>query len=406
MTARRLRIALVVPHMFMHRALLPKVIFSPGELAISLADGLTDLGCEVTLYTPGPVDTKATNVTADLSLFEKELEGRGDSYLDLLKKHPFTFVTLARQVQSEIIARAFADANANKVDLVHVYTNEEDIALPFAELCQKPVVFTHHDPYNFLVKYKSVMPKYKHLNWVSFSHAQRAGMPRGTNWVANIPHGLTSPCERTELSHAGYFAYMGRIIEPKGVHIAIKAVQEYNKTAHRPMKLKIAGKHYGDQEKKNYWETKIAPKLGSDVEYIGFIHTARDKQDFLGNAAALLVPSIFDEPFGMVAIEAMACGTPVVALDSGALPEIIKDGKNGVIAKKVYKTAPAASAKTSARSSKEILNEVKTAHNLQIALKKWGEIDRNMCRQIYEANFTANRMCKDYKAVYESLVLM
>ena len=167
------------------------------------------------------MDTNARGRTADLSLFERELAGRGDNYLELLKKHPFTFITLARQVQSELVADAYAQANNDEFDIVHIYTNEEDIALPYAKLCAKPVVFTHHDPYNFLIKYKDNLPKYKNLNWVSFSLAQRAGMPADTNWVANVYHGLADDALHpvTEPS-GGYIAYLGRIIEPKGVHLS------------------------------------------------------------------------------------------------------------------------------------------------------------------------------------------
>ena len=135
-----IRIGLVVPHMFMHRDILLQVIFSPGRLAVDLAEGLQRSGAEVTLFTPGPVDVSVPNVTADLTYFEQELAGRGDSYLDLLKKHPFTFVTLARQVQSELIAKAFTAANAGDFDVIHIYMNEEDTALPFAALCKVPIV--------------------------------------------------------------------------------------------------------------------------------------------------------------------------------------------------------------------------------------------------------------------------
>ncbi len=144
-----MKIGIVVPHIFMNREILPYVIFSPAELAINLAEELQKKGQEVTLFTPGPVSTSVNNQTADLSLFQEELDARGDTYLDLLKKHPFTFVTLARQAQSELIARAFDMANNNGLDVVHIYTNEEDTALPFAKLCKKPVVFTHHDPLIF-----------------------------------------------------------------------------------------------------------------------------------------------------------------------------------------------------------------------------------------------------------------
>jgi hypothetical protein len=98
---------------------------------------LEHLGTEVILLTPGPADTSVRNITADMSLIEQELAGRGYGYVELLKKHPLTFVSLARQVQAEIIAKAFAMANNDELDVVHIYTNEEDIALPFIQFCKK-----------------------------------------------------------------------------------------------------------------------------------------------------------------------------------------------------------------------------------------------------------------------------
>jgi glycosyltransferase involved in cell wall biosynthesis len=284
-----MKIGLVVPHIFMQDKILPHVIFSPGDLAIDLAENLNTLNQDITLFTPGPVKTSIKNKTADLSLFQKELDVRGDDYLDLLKKHPFAFVTLSRQVQSEIISEAYKFANDDKLDVVHIYTNEEDTALPFAELCKKPVVFTHHDPFNFLVKYKSVFPKYKHLNWVSLSIAQRSGMPKNTNWVANIYHGL--PLNVYEANYKipqNYIVYMGRIIESKGVHLAIKAVQEFNKLTDNKVTLKIAGKHYSGNKKDTYWQEKIEPELSDpNIEYVGFLKNTDDKQKILEKAKAL-----------------------------------------------------------------------------------------------------------------------
>lgn len=381
-----MRVGLVVPHMFMQRDMLPQVIFSPGQLALSLADGLQALGADVTLFSPGPVDTAATNRTADLSLFEQELAGRGDTYLDLLKKHPVTFVSLARQVQAELIAKSFAAANRGELDVVHLYTNEEDIALPFASLCTKPAVFTHHDPFNFLIKYKNVFPKYKQLNWISLSLAQRAGMPADTNWVANIYHGLDEQRFSPTYQPAGdYVAFLGRIIESKGVHLAIAAVKAYNQAATRSLKLKIAGKHYSGH-KDAYWQERIAPELtGPNIEYVGFIDSDAAKQDFLGNARALLVPSTFDEPFGMVLIEALATATPVIGLRSGAIPEVITDHQTGLL---VTKQA----------------NENATIPQLVAALQAVGDIDRHACRQAFIDRFTTSRMCHDYLAAYTKLL--
>ena len=380
----------------MHREILPGVIFSPAQLALDLAQGLVSDGAEVTLFSPGPVETPAKNVTADLRYFQQELQGRGDTYLDLLKKHPFTFVTLARQVQSEIIARAFAMANDDQLDIVHIYTNEEDTALPFTALCQKPVVFTHHDPFNFLVKYKNVFPKYKRLNWISVSEAQRQGMPEGTNWVGNVYHGVgadmflpnyqphTGPDE-------GYLAYLGRIIQPKGVHLAIEAVKQHNRTTGQKLRLKIAGKHYAGHKKDTYWQECVEPLLASgEIEYLGFISGKQAKQDFLGNARALIIPSIFEEPFGMVMIEALACGTPIIGLNSGAIPEVIRHRQTGILARKVLLADGS-------------FDEPATIQSLAKAITPALTLDRRACRADFEERFTSERMCKNYLEIYRQL---
>ena len=385
-----MKVAIVVPHIFMHRDILPNVIFSPASLATQLANGLQLRGVDVTLCTPGPVDTVARNMTADLTLFESELAARGDTYIDLLKKHPLTFITLARQVQAELIAKVFNAANAGKFDVVHVYTNEEELGLAFASLCDRPIIFTHHDPFNFLVKYRSTMPKYADLPWLSMSYAQRKGMPNQTNWLANIYHGL----DPTLLNPVGlpsndYFAYIGRIIEPKGVHLAIQAVKRFNAQNNSKIPLRIAGKHYSGHSKDTYWRTKIEPNVdGEEIVYEGYVKDIKDKEQFIGNARAVLMPSLFDEPFGMVAIESLACGTPVVALDSGALPEIITESAAGVIAKKVF-------------TNEGKLKLDATADNLAQALKTINQLKRADCRKVFEQRFTLERMCQEHIAAYK-----
>lgn len=379
------KVALVVPHIFLHRDILPDVIFSPGVLAIKLAEGLEHCGIDVTLFTPGSIDSTVKNISADMSYFEAELNARGDSYLDLLKKHPSVFVSLARQVQSEIIAKAYDIANKDGFDLVHIYTNEEDIALPFSKLCRKPVIFTHHDPFNFLIRYRSIFPKYPDLNYVSFSISQRKSMPQNTNWIANIYHGLDEKgFEYFDKADGDYVAFLGRIIEPKGVHLAIEAVNKYNLVNNTNLKLKIAGKHYSDTSKDDYWQKIIQPKLSPNIEYVGFIKETKDKNEFLGRAKALIVPSTFDEPFGMVMIEALASGTPLIGLNSGSIPEIINQN-NGIL---VVKDA----------------NEEITIERLSFAITQAGLINRKACREDFEKRFTISRMCRNYADTYEKLI--
>jgi glycosyltransferase involved in cell wall biosynthesis len=398
-----MKVGIVVPHIFMQHDILPSVIFSPGALAISLGYGLKDKGIDVTLFTPGAIPGLThENVTADLSYFEAELAGRGYGYIELLKKHPLTFISLARSVQSELVAKAFAMANAGELDVVHIYTNEEDIALPFAQFCTKPVVFTHHDPFNFSVKYKNIFPKYKDLNWLSISLAQRKGMPDDTNWLANTYHGL----DERELQYQEaaaedqYIAYLGRIIQPKGVHLAIAAIKAHNAQSERKYKLRIAGKHYADASKDSYWQEHIEPLIdGDEIQYIGFIKTPAEKQAFLGNATALIIPSLFEEPFGMVMIEALACGTPLIGLDSGAIPEVITP-QTGILAPKITRPGLA----KQGLALKQEIDEAATVEGLAQAIIDVHELDRLACRTDFEARFTVERMAEAHIAAYKRLI--
>lgn len=393
---RSLRIGLVVPHIFMQDEILPSVIFSPGQLALCLADGLQALGHQVTLFTPDKVQTTAHNITADSSLFRDELQARGDTYLDLLRKHPLTFISLARQLQSELIAKAYEQGNADQLDIVHIYTNEEEIALPFAQFCHKPVAFTHHDPFNFLPRYRAVMPKYAQLNWISMSYAQRRGMPSDTNWIGNIYHGLDPDLYQTAQPQTKqpYVVFMGRIIESKGLHLAIEAVKAYNQSSGALIGLKIAGKHYSGA-KDDYWQKRILPLINDpSIEYLGYVGDSEAKNHLLAEATALIVPSTFEEPFGMVMIEALASGTPIVGLDSGAISEVVKGGTTGVLAPVKFKIV----------DGKQQIDEAKVVASLAQALTKVQDINRSNCRKDFLERFTLNRMCQEHVSAYWSLI--
>ncbi len=380
----------------MQNDILPNVIFSPGELAINLANELVNQEVAVTMFTAGKVNTEAELVSADLTFFQKELQVRNDTYISLLKKHPLTFITLARQAQAALLADAFHRANSGEFDIVHVYTNEEDIALPFAQLCNVPVVFTHHDPFNFLTGYRNTFPKYKHLSWISISNNQRTGMPEDTHWLGTIYHGLDPNIwQKQNPEKEDYVAFIGRIIEPKGLDIAIKAVQRYNRVATKPLKFKIAGKHYGGSGKNSYWGKTIVPLLSDpNIEYVGFIKDIPEKQMFLAKARALLVPSVFAEPFGMVMIESLACGTPIIGLDSGAIPEVVNNGVTGIVVKKHVSTA----------ANGKLIIEEATVTNFSKALSNIDTLDDCACRREFETRFTLAKMATEHHKIYRELL--
>jgi glycosyltransferase involved in cell wall biosynthesis len=260
--------------------------------------------------------------------------------------------------------------------------NEEELALSFAELAKMPVVLTHHEPYNYLLKYRSLFPKYAaSRNFISISKSQRASLPQA-NWVGNVHHGLAPEKFQLQEKKSDYFAFLGRIIEPKGVHLAIQAALKAG------VKLKIAGKHYGQTEKDDYWQNFIAPHIdGKQIEYVGFLSTTAEKQDFLGGARAMIMPSTWEEPFGLVVLEAFACGTPVIALNRGALTEIISPGVNGVVV------------------DYEVNQDIVVA-NLANSMKNITELvgSPSEIRDSFTSSFTAAKMAAGYLDVYRKLI--
>lgn len=205
---------------------------------------------------------------------------------------------------------------------------------------------------------------------VSISNSQRRPLPP-VNWVGTVPHGL--PQDRLPFSargESGYLAFLGRISPEKRPDRAIEIA------ARADLPLKIAARI--DKVDRPYWDMVVAPLVArhSNVEFIGEINETQ-KAEFLGNARALLFPIDRPEPFGLVMIEAMACGTPVIAYRAGSVPEVIEDGITGFI----------------------VDNEDEAA----AAVARLPLIDRARVRQAFERRFTVERMADDYLAIYRRL---
>jgi len=205
---------------------------------------------------------------------------------------------------------------------------------------------------------------------VSISDSQRRPMPV-VNWTATVPHGL--PRELLPFSarpKGDYLAFLGRISPEKRPDRAIDIA------ARAGLRLKIAAKV--DNADRTYWDTVIAPLVArhDNVDFIGEIDETR-KASFLGNARALLFPIDWPEPFGLVMIEAMACGTPVIAWNRGAVPEVVDDGVSGFI--------------------------VEDEAQAVAAVGRLAKIERGTVRSVFERRFTVERMAADYQSIYRSL---
>jgi len=214
-----------------------------------------------------------------------------------------------------------------------------------------------------------VFERFRDEPLTSISNAQRLPLP-WANWEATIYHGLPADQLQFRPQPGDYLAFLGRISPEKRADRAIEIAKRAG------MPLKVAAKI--DRVDRRYFKRAIEPLLReSHVEWVGEI-TDRDKNEFLGNAYALLFPIDWPEPFGLVMIEAMACGTPVIAYDSGSVPEVMEDGVTGFIVKDLDAAVKAVS---------------------QIR-----DVSRAGCRETFDRRFTASRMASDYVNAYKQLI--
>ncbi len=256
--------------------------------------------------------------------------------------------------------------DAHKYDIIHSHIDY----FPYTVIrrMRTPCLTTLHGRLDL----PDLIPLYREfadIPLVSISDAQRLPLP-DVNWQATVYHGIPSDAFSLREKPGYYLAFLGRISPEKGPDRAIEIAKLFG------MKLKIAAKV--DASDRKYFEEEIAPLLDDPlIEFIGEI-SEKEKDDFLGNAFALLVPVDWPEPFGMVMIEAMACGTPVIAHPRGSIPEIVREGVTGSI--------------------------VTTTQEAVEALEKLRDLDRAACRRYFEEHFTSSRMARDYIALYERLM--
>jgi glycosyltransferase involved in cell wall biosynthesis len=256
--------------------------------------------------------------------------------------------------------------NAAFFDIIHFHLDY--LHFPFARRLGKAHVTTLHGRLDL----RDLVPLYeqfKAVPVVSISNSQRSPLP-SINWQGTVYHGIPSNLYELSRSQGTYLAFLGRISPEKRVDRAIEIAKRAN------IKLKIAAKV--DPADKHYMETRIRPLLDHPlVEFIGEIGE-KEKPDFLGNAFALLFPIDWVEPFGLVMIEAMACGTPTIAFRQGSVPEIIDNGVTGFVVENIDESVA--------------------------ALAKVQYFDRARCRRVFEQRFSASRMAADYLRTYERVI--
>jgi glycosyltransferase involved in cell wall biosynthesis len=242
---------------------------------------------------------------------------------------------------------------------------------PFSLFSRQPTPFvtTLHGRLD-LPEHQPVFDTFSSAPVVSISNSQRRPLPQA-NWVRTVLHGLPVRLLVPKPIKPSYFAFLGRIAPEKGIDRAIRIAQ------HCGVQLKVAAKV--DRADREYYDEKIAPMMKSaNVDFIGEINDT-EKSEFLSGAIALLVPIDWPEPFGLVMIEAMACGTPVIAYNRGSVPEIIEDGLTGFV--------------------------VEDEAGAIGAVDRLGHLSREKIRKRFEERFTSRRMAQDYLGVYRSLAV-
>ena len=312
-----------------------------------LVDELIELGHDVTLFASGDSHTRAKLVAA----WPRSLRlGRPRS--DPMAAHMSLIEAVAQR------ARDF--------DLIHFHIDW--MQLPLFSRMQVPFLTTFHGRLD-LPGLSSVVRQFPNAPFVSISEHQRQPLPEA-NWLGTIHHGLPPESLQPQFEPGTYLAFLGRLTADKGPETAIEIAQGCG------LPLRIAAKI--PRGERGYYKDRLAPRIdGERVRLVGEVNDAA-KSDFLGGALALLFPIDWPEPFGLVMIEAMACGTPVIAYRQGSVPEVIEDGVTGFI--------------------------VESPEAAVAAVKRLPELDRKTIRARFEARFTVRRMAEAYIGHYERLL--
>lgn len=342
-----MKIALVAP---LYEQVPPKLYGGTERVVSWITEELVAQGHEVTLFASGDSTTSARLVpTAPRALRLEE------SYL--YDKAGFHILMMEKVLKQ-----------SSEFDIVHFHTDY--LHLPYVRLMETPSLTTLHCRLDYL-PLLDILQHHIDEPVVPISNSQRKVIPF-LNWQKTIHHGLPRDMYHLNEHPSDYALFIGRLCPEKRPDRAIEIAQRAG------IHLKIAAKV--DPVDREYFAQVIRPLLdGPGIEFLGEV-SDEAKQELIGNAFVLIHPIEFPEPFGLVMIESMACGTPTIAFRRGSIPEVIDEGVTGFV-----------------------VDDVEGAVS---ALERIATLDRRMCRQIFETRFTATRMVHDYVDVYSDLAEM
>ena len=335
----------------------PGIIYAPMDIAVAISEGLTRRGHEVTFFAPKGSQMKVSEIrTCGLDALQQNKE------LSILKGSDVRNIEQAKIYNlwdQFLLSAMYKEALKGKFDIIHIHP--VDRALPLAYAIQNiPTVYTLHDPiYPWRAELFRMFSS-SNQYYVSISDAQRKPAP-DLNYLATIYNGIAvDEVPFTEKPKGNYLLFVGRLHPEKGVAEAVEVARKTDE------ELFILGPPVTGE----YWDKKIKPYLGEKIHHIGVI-PRQELYKYYGNAKATLVPIQWEEPFGLVMIESMATGTPVIAFRRGSVPEIVVDKKTGFV--------------------------VDTTEEMIEATKKIDLIDRRFCRTHIETNFGLEKMIDEYE---------
>jgi len=325
----------------------PRLYGGTERVVFYLTEELVRLGHDVTLFASGDSQTSARLVAGAPRALRLDPRVK-----DSLPHH----LVMLERVRSR----------AHEFDVLHFHV--EHLHLPLFRGLARKTVTTLHGRLD-LPDLPALYREFNDMPLVSISDAQRRPLA-GAHWIATVHHGLPEPvCPYNPAPRGEYLAFLGRVSPEKGLERAIEIARRAG------MRLRIAAKI--DRADEGYWRSRIKPLLADPLlEFIGEVDEG-GKPAFLGNALALVFPIDWPEPFGLAMIEAMSCGTPVIAWPHGSVPEIVDHGVTGFIVNSIDEA-------------------VSAVHDL-------ARLERAEVRRRFEERYSAARMARDYLGVYRTL---